>query len=456
MPGKPLQDVGLGGVELGQWRVQLAQPVVGLGQQVLPLERRPALGHRVQDLVGQVVQPGTGQRAVLRRARGQGGGEHPVHRVVPAQGGRRLGTPRGPLLGQTAGLLLGLAGLQGGLLRQREGLLRGRCPAVGRLERGGQVVSPYVDLGPAGRPRCQQRVVDADDLPHLAATVTVPVSGREPDAEALGDPTLQQGVVPLRRGDHGPVEHLPVQRQPGPVQSLDLVGHRDVGVQVRVPGAGVAVHERRRHEPFDVDLPDPVGAAAGEGDLPLQPRQSVLHRLPVHPLDPLRDLAGSQGPQRADTLDGGEGQVEPSHRLPTRAAHRDQVRRQLPTVAGLPAVQLGERLPTDAGADRRAYLVRDTPSPRLPMLDQPVPVGPGDPDDELARLGVVLPERGTQPGRSLRVAARRTARQLVPDDPCSVRVSALTEQRHHLRLGHGVTHADGLQRLKPRAEPSSR
>ena len=52
-------------------------------------------------------------------------------------------------------------------------------------------------------------------------------------------------------------------------QGLDLVGDHDVGVQVGVAGAGVAVVERGGDEAGDRYLPDAALANAGEGDLSL-------------------------------------------------------------------------------------------------------------------------------------------------------------------------------------------
>jgi hypothetical protein len=55
-----------------------------------------------------------------------------------------------------------------------------------------------------------------------------------------------------------------VDGQPAPVEGLHLVDEGDVGVQVRVTGPGVAVGERGRDQPGDVDLPDPVSSLPGE------------------------------------------------------------------------------------------------------------------------------------------------------------------------------------------------
>lgn len=59
-------------------------------------------------------------------------------------------------------------------------------------------------------------------------------------------------------------QDTPIQGQPATIQGLHLVRDRDVGVQVRVAGAGVTVGERGRDQPCDVDLPDAGAAGAGE------------------------------------------------------------------------------------------------------------------------------------------------------------------------------------------------
>ena len=100
---------------------------------------------------------------------------------------------------------------------------------------------------------------------------------------------FQAGVVQLR-GRHGdPVQRLTVQRKPTAhpigVDVRHLVRHRNMGVQVGVTGAGIAVGERRGDESFGVDLGHPVGAGAGESRGILQPLQHVGHRRVVGGLD---------------------------------------------------------------------------------------------------------------------------------------------------------------------------
>jgi hypothetical protein len=82
-----------------------------------------------------------------------------------------------------------------------------------------------------------------------------------------------------------------------------------MGVQVGIPGAGIAVGERCGDEPFGVDLSDTVGADTGEGGVVLQPLQHVGHRLVVSGLDLLGNLRRGDRPERRDRLHRRERQV---------------------------------------------------------------------------------------------------------------------------------------------------
>jgi len=86
---------------------------------------------------------------------------------------------------------------------------------------------------------------------------------------------FEGGVVGLGGGDDGLEQDPSVDGQPpsttvgGAVsavtgEGLDLVSHGDVGVQVGVAGAGVAVGERGRDEAADLDLPHSVRPDPGE------------------------------------------------------------------------------------------------------------------------------------------------------------------------------------------------
>jgi hypothetical protein len=66
--------------------------------------------------------------------------------------------------------------------------------------------------------------------------------------------------------------------RPASVEGLHLVRHRHVGVQIRVPGSGVAVGERSRNQAADVDLPDPLRSGPGEQRMILDKGQGVPDR----------------------------------------------------------------------------------------------------------------------------------------------------------------------------------
>ena len=98
-------------------------------------------------------------------------------------------------------------------------------------------------------------------MPVISRTGRFPTSASgavgEGDVEAVGEFGLQHGVVVLGRGHLRREQHPPVQGEPAPVEGLHLVRHRDMGVQVRVPGAGVAVGEPRRHQAASPALAGP-------------------------------------------------------------------------------------------------------------------------------------------------------------------------------------------------------
>ena len=100
-----------------------------------------------------------------------------------------------------------------------------------------------------------------------------------------------------------------------PVEGLHLVSNSDVGVQVRVAGSGVAVRERGRNQPADVDLPDPVPALPGEQGVAFDEAQRILHGSLMRLFDLCCDVRVGDRPQRRHRLDRGEGQVIAGNRL---------------------------------------------------------------------------------------------------------------------------------------------
>src|SRR5665647_2898895 len=132
----------------------------------------------------------------------------------------------------------------------------GRGPAGARFELGGPVVFGAVDLVGPGGELGEQAVADAVDLEGgvapLPALAHAPRHG-QPAGELVGE----HHVVQLGNRHHGAVDGRAVQGPPQPVGSLDLVRHHDVGVQVRVGGAGVPVLERGGDHALGVNLAAP-------------------------------------------------------------------------------------------------------------------------------------------------------------------------------------------------------
>ena len=142
--------------------------------------------------------------------------------------------------------MLGVAGLQGRLLRQVQRFDRGRRPAMIMLELDGQLAAAGVDVGAAGRPALVQSWVDTDDLPDRPLRRVGAGPFGEPHPQVVAEVLFECGVVGLRGGNVGLEQHPPVDGQPASVEGLHLVRHRDVGVQIGVAGPAVAVGERGR------------------------------------------------------------------------------------------------------------------------------------------------------------------------------------------------------------------
>jgi hypothetical protein len=180
---------------------------------------------------------------------------------------------------------------------------------VGGLELFGQLVGAGLDHGAARRPAGEQFWLQTDDFAHRAFTAPGGFGGRERHPEPVSEVGFQAAVVQLGGRDGDPVERGAVQRQPPAVGGADLVGDRDVGVQVGVTGAGVAVGERRGDQPGGVDLGDAVGAGAGERCFLLKEFQRVGDGGVVAFLDGFGHRAGCDRPQRRHAFHWGEGQV---------------------------------------------------------------------------------------------------------------------------------------------------
>ena len=183
------------------------------------------------------VSAGRGERCLHHRCDGAASAEYCCRFVQPG----------GALFGQGSGFVFGVAGLQGRLLCQMQCFDRCRWPAMILLELDRELAAAGVDVGAAGRPALVQSRVDTDDLSDrpLRRIGTGPFRKLHP--QRLAEMLLQGGVVGLRRGHVGLEQHPPVDRQPASVEGLHLVGYRDVGVQIRIPGPTVPVGERGRN-----------------------------------------------------------------------------------------------------------------------------------------------------------------------------------------------------------------
>jgi hypothetical protein len=96
---------------------------------------------------------------------------------------------------------------------------------------------------------------------------------------------FEGGVVGFRRGNIGLEQHPPVDRQPPSIESLHLVGHRDMGMEIRVAGPAVPMGEGGCDQAPYIDLTGPLRAGPGEQGVLLNKRQRVAHRRLVGPFD---------------------------------------------------------------------------------------------------------------------------------------------------------------------------
>ena len=259
--------------------------------------------------------------------------------VAPGEGGG--GQVAGWEAGEGAGALppvgeqvgqrvrgLGRAGVPARPLGEPGALDPGRGAAVLGAERVGELPGAGGDLGGALGELGEQPVLDAVDLERRGAAAA-PVPQRPADRQGGGEPVGEQVVVQLGDGDRGLVQPPPVQGAPPAVHALHLVRDDQVGVQVRVPGAGVPVIERGGDHPAD---PHALGAGvadAGAGHPLLHEPQHIGDGLPVRPRDQLPGGLVGQRPQHAHRLRHRERQVEPGHRVPRPPpVHRGIVRQR--------------------------------------------------------------------------------------------------------------------------------
>ena len=415
-----------------------------LGAHVMLLPGRPGRLHGLDHVLGEDVD-------VDRRRRRGCVADDPAHervdRLCSAEDLARLGAPGAALLGLRARFVLRLPGGQRRLLSQLLPLDDRRRAAVLVLEPARQHREFGLDVAAPRRPAPQQLLVDSDDLADLPLAVGGVAAVGEPHPDPLGEQRLQPGVVVLGGGDLVPVQRPSVQRQPSTIDGADLVRDRDVGVQIRIARAGVAVRERRRDQPSGVDLGDAVGAAAGVGGVLLQPADRVPHRLVVARGDRLGQLAWRDRPQRRHALDRRERQVVAGHRHWRRSRDPGQVAGELAGIQWVAAVFGAEPLVRQLGADPRPLRRRDRRVRPLATRRVELAVARGERGLELARLEQVV--RVTQLRRPIQRAAANPFALQSPFDDVSVRVPSFAEQGGHLLLGHHAGHDDVPARSRP-------
>ena len=264
---------------------------------------------------------------------------------------------------------------------------------------------------------------------------------------------FEGGVVGLGRGDLRLEQDPAVDGQPAAVEGLHLVRDGDVGVQVGVAGAGVAVGERRRHQPADINLADALGAGPGEQGVGFDEPERIRDRRLVAPLDRRRGLRVSERPQRRHGLDRGERQVEPGDRGRLRPRQfRDQPG-QFASVHGV-AAELGpEELPTHLRPDPRP-LVGGHGGPAgcaLQQVQGGEPFGDLDPQRRHVR-GEDL-ERRPQPGHLAVVGFAETRPVQGVHALLGQRVQAGAEQVLHLLCGDLVAGVQALDASHAGAQP---
>ena len=115
------------------------------------------------------------------------------------------------------------------------------------------------------------------------------------------------------------VQRPAVQRRPPPVaRGVGQVGDHHMGVQVRVPGPGGAVPERRGHEPIGVDHAVAALAAAHPARHPLQHPQRPGHGRVGGVADLVGHLRRTEREQQRHRLGRTERHIEPGHhQVPT-------------------------------------------------------------------------------------------------------------------------------------------
>jgi hypothetical protein len=348
--------------------------------------------------------------------------------------------------------VLRVAGLQRGLLSQLKSFDRGGRPSMIGLELDGEFTTADVDQGAAAGPALVQLRVDADDLPNGPLRRIGPGPFGEPHPQRVAEMLFEGGVVGLRRRHLRLEQHPAIDTQPAPVEGLNLVCDRDMGVQIRIAGAAVAVSERGRHQPVNVDLPDPLRPAPGEQRLLLDETQRIGDGGSVRPLD--RRHYGPLGdrPQRRDRLHRRERQVVAGDRLQVWSRILRDLGCELPGVHRVPAVLGTKELFRHLGPDPRPRRGRDLGIGGC--ADQRVqfsePLRHRDPE---GRRPIDHPERSAQPHHNIDGIQRDVGAVDVPRAGTGEWMQAVPEQVAHLLRGYRIASVHAVYALHPGADP---
>lgn len=159
----------------------------------------------------------------------------------------------------------------------------------------------------------QQRGGHSVDLP--AGVAVLPAIDRYPgDTEQPCGVVGQKRVVGRGQGDRRAVQGPRVQRPPSRVLTADLVGHHEMGVQLRVGSAGVVMVERGRDHTGDLHPSDPAVPDPGGRDPLLQHREGVAHRGVMRLGDQRLPTRVRDTPHRAQRFRRREREVKPRNR----------------------------------------------------------------------------------------------------------------------------------------------
>ena len=78
---------------------------------------------------------------------------------------------------------------------------------------------------------------------------------------------MQRGVISGRNSLVMHEQGLPIKGQPGTILGLDFVGNKDMGMQIRIPCAGIEVSKLCGNNAACSDLGDAFCSSAGTGNL---------------------------------------------------------------------------------------------------------------------------------------------------------------------------------------------